>query len=88
MATSSSNYRYVFHNTVNRSFLGEFMMKDVSFNSPLSGPGGQLKGTISIDTDAHDVELVKPATELDLAAVYVIYRDPDDGIESFLWAGQ
>lgn len=87
MSESSGNYRYVFHNTVTRSFLGEFMMKNVSFNSPLSGPGGQLKGTISIDEDAHDVELVKPATELDLAAVYVIYRDPDDGIESFLWGG-
>lgn len=80
-------YRYVFHGSISRAFLGEFLVKDVTFNSPLKGAGGQFSGTIVLDDQRQTAYLVKPATELEMTAVYVIYQDDETGIETYLWGG-
>lgn len=85
-AVQNVNYRYVFHRTLDNSYMGEFIVKNVKFNSPVRGPGGQFSGVIPINND-QTVELVKPATALDEVAVYVIYKDPDTTTETFLWGG-
>lgn len=80
-------YRYAFHNSITRAFLGEFLVKDVTFNSPLKGAGGQFAGTVVLDDKRQTADLVKPATELDMSSVYVIYQDDETGIETYLWGG-
>lgn len=80
-------YRYAFHGSINRAFLGEFLVKDVTFNSPLKGAGGQFAGTIVLDDKRQTADLVKPATELETSAVYVIYQDDETGVETYLWGG-
>lgn len=86
MENINSRYKYVFHGSLSRQFLGEFLVKDVAFNSPLKGPGGQFQGVIPVSS-RQTVDVVKPATELDITAVYVIYQDPDTNVETFLWGG-
>lgn len=82
----TTNYRFVFHDVLTRALMGEFLVKGSSFNSPLKGPGGQCTGVIPI-SPRQPVELVKPATEMDRVAAYVIYHDPDTGVETYLWGG-
>lgn len=86
MADINSRYKYVFHHVLTRAFLGEFLIRDVAFNSPLKGAGGQFNGTIPISR-RQTAEVVQAATGTDEAAVYVIYQDPDTNVETFLWGG-
>jgi hypothetical protein len=86
MTVRNINYRYIFHHAITNVYLGEFILKDVKFNSPLLGAGGQFSGIIPINQN-QPASVVKPATELDDVAVYVIYKDPDTGVETFLWGG-
>lgn len=82
----NSRYKYVFHHVLTRAFLGEFMVKEVAFNSPLKGAGGQFTGVIPI-AKRQPADTVKAATALDLTAVYVIYQDETTNTETFLWGG-
>lgn len=86
MAVRNINYRYIFHHAITNAYMGEFIVRDVKFNSPLKGPGGQFSGVIPLNDD-QPASLVKPATEMDDVAVYVIYRDPDTAAETFIWGG-
>lgn len=81
------SYRYAFHSTLTRAYLGEFLLKGVTFNSPLKGAGGQFNGVIVLDDKRQVAADVKAATTMEDCCVFVIYKDDDTGIETYLWGG-
>lgn len=75
-------FRYGVYDWLTRRYVSDVDMTGVTFGDPLTGHG-QLTGTLTLNTDLHDVGSLRSVIEADRAALYVITKE-----NQIIWSGR